>query len=136
MLCRILVVAVMFSLVGCGGALGGKRATIPVKGKVMLDGKPVDGGTISFEPKDGKGGSVSAQIFEGNYETRLEPGLKLVKVNNPKKIRTEPAYPGSANSPMIEITEEQIPAKYNSPSRLEKDLTEVTGSVDFDLSSK
>lgn len=131
---RILIVALMVSVVGCGGSTS-RRATIKVQGKITLDGKPVEAGAISFEPKDGKGGSVSASIMDGNYETRVEPGVKVVRINYPKLIRTEPAYPGSKDSPMINITNEMIPDKYNSASRLEKDLTEASGSTDFTLTS-
>lgn len=134
MISRILVVALVVSMIGCGGSIG-RRATLTVKGKVTLDGKPIEGGTISFEPKDGKGGSVSASIMDGNYETRVEPGVKVVRISYPKLVRTEPAYPGSKDSPMISITTEVIPEKYNSASRLEKDLTEVSGSTDFTLTS-
>ena len=136
MMHRILVVALVGLAIGCGGGGKGNRSTVAVHGKVTLDGKPVEGGTISFDPKDGKGGSVSAQISGGNYETRVEPGLKIVRVNYPKVLRTEAVYPGSANSPMIDITEEAVPAKYNSASRLEKDLTEVSGDVNFDLTTQ
>lgn len=136
MMSRILVVAMLTVVLGCGGGAGPKRSTIQVRGKITLDGKPIDGGSVTFDPKDGKGGAVSAQISAGNYETRVEPGVKVVRVTFPKVIRTEPVYPGSANSPMIDITEEAIPAKYNSQSRLEKDLTEVSGSVDFDLTTQ
>lgn len=133
---RILVVSLLAVVLGCGGGAGPTRSTIPVRGKITLDGKPVDGGTITFDPKDGKGGAVSASISAGNYETRVEPGVKTVRVSYPKILRTEPVYPGSENSPMIDITEEAIPARYNSQSRLEKDLTEVSGDVNFDLSSQ
>lgn len=134
MISRIVIIAVLISMIGCGGATT-RRATLTVKGKVTLDGKPVEGGTILFEPKDGKGGAVSASIMDGNYETRVEPGVKVVRINYPKLLRTEPAYPGSKDSPMINVTTEMIPDKYNSQSRLEKDLTEAPGSTDFSLTS-
>lgn len=42
---------------GCGGSAPEKAAalasTVPVKGKVMLKGKPMTTGSISFEPTDG-----------------------------------------------------------------------------------
>lgn len=132
---QILFVLFLSTLVGCGVG-GGSRSTVGIKGKVTMDGKPLDEGYILFEPKDGKGASATATILGGNYESRVEPGLKIVRINFPKVIGTEVVYPGSPDSPTREIRDEQIPAKYNSASRLEKDLTEVTGSVDFDLSSK
>lgn len=135
MIFRFLVALLVVSVIGCGGP-GQRRSTIGVRGKVTLDGKPIDGGTISFDPKDGKGGSVSAQIAGGNYETRVEPGLKIVRISYPKIIRTEKVYPTSDDSPVVDVTEEAVPAKYNSASRLEKDLTEVSGSVDFDITTQ
>ena len=132
---NISLVLVLIALVGCGGATA-SRTTIGVKGKVTFDGKPLPEGVIQFEPKDGKGAPASAKIFEGSYEGRIEPGVKIVRINYPKVVRQEPVYPGSANSPITDVTEEQLPTKYNSESKLEKDLTEVSGSVDFDLNSK
>lgn len=132
---RILLAMLVATLPGCGGG-SSSHSTISVRGTVLLDGQPLDMGTILFEPKDGKGTGVSASIVTGSYETRVEPGLKIVRVSYPKVVRTEPAYPGSPDSPIIDITEEQIPAKYNSQSRLEKDLTEVTEPVNFDLVTK
>lgn len=131
---RMLTIALLALTIGCGGS-GGSKPTVKINGKITLDGKPVGGGVVTFEPTDGKGNAVSAKILDGNYEARVQRGVKLVRISYQKVVRTEPVYPGSANSPLMDVTEEVIPAKYNSASRLEKDLTEPSGSTDFALVS-
>lgn len=130
---RLLVVILLVSLVGCGEKT---RPTVAIKGAVSLDGKPVEDGVIFFEPKDGKGTVTTAQISDGNYEIQVEPGVKTIRINYPKVIRSEPIYKGTPNSAMMDVTEEQIPAKYNSATTLEKDLSKAADDIDFKLTTK
>lgn len=132
----LLLLATTLSTVGCGNSAVTNRPTIRVFGTVKLDGEPVETGSVLFEPKDAKGAAASATITDGKYETQVEPGIKVVRIRYPKVIGEEPVYPGSKDSPVIDKVAEQIPAKYNSNTELERDLTQVKESVDFDLQSK
>lgn len=136
MISRLLILVTLVSICGCGPAGVTNRKTIPIKGMITFNGEPIEDGTILLEPKDGKGASASAKINDGRYETRIEPGIKTVRINYPKVMGQQIVYPGSPDSPVIDKIVEQIPDKYNSRTRLEKDLTEVTGDVDFKLDSK
>src|SRR5262245_51308581 len=70
--------AVALTASGCGG---GK---IPVSGSVFFAGKPIEEGTILFEPVDGKGPTTGGFVTEGNYELGGEagalPGEKIVRI--------------------------------------------------------
>ena len=57
-----LVLMALALLTGCGT----KR--FPVTGDVSFDGKPVEEGTISFEPSDGNGPTTGGKIIGGKYE--------------------------------------------------------------------
>jgi len=64
-----LAVVEMVSLLGCSG--GGQNATAPVSGKVTFEGKPVEGGSLTFTPQatgpnPGKQGAASIQK-DGSY---------------------------------------------------------------------
>lgn len=119
---------------GCGGETG--PVTVPIKGKVTLDGKPVEKGTITFEPSDGKGGAYSAAIESGAYATNVELGPKRVRISAVKVIGRRKVYEGSKDSPEEDITQELIPPKYNSESTLDRELKAAAEDVNFDLTSK
>jgi hypothetical protein len=64
------------TLSACGGGDSIGR-TFPVKGKVLVDGKPLKQGSIVFWPKDGKGIEADGLIAEdGTYQlsTKGKPG--------------------------------------------------------------
>src|SRR5688572_2994584 len=63
---------------GCGGPAPGR-----VTGRVLLDGKPLPGGILTFVPADFKGQSVAAALDEsGNYSVDLPAGDVLVSFDN------------------------------------------------------
>jgi hypothetical protein len=63
---------------GCGGPAPGR-----VTGRVLLDGKPVLGGVLTFVPADFKGPGASATVDEsGGYTVELPPGDVLVSFDN------------------------------------------------------
>jgi hypothetical protein len=53
-------------VLGCGDSSGLARR-YPVSGTVNYNGKPLEGGTISFAPADGKGRAAGGAITEGHY---------------------------------------------------------------------
>jgi len=72
------------SLIGCGepDKIG---VTVPVSGKVLLDGAPLNTGAVSFHPDDSKGNKAaifaSGTIKDGTYTlqststTNSKPGV-------------------------------------------------------------
>jgi hypothetical protein len=78
-------VLLLAAAVGCGGPGKGK-----VSGRVLLDGKPLPGGRVTFRPADPRQNSVSAELDEqGNYQADLPAGEVKVAVDN-RELEPQP----------------------------------------------
>ena len=68
---------VALSIVGCSSDL-------EVSGRVTFNGKPVESGTITFEPEDRSGPTKSEVVTNGAYRLagvkRVTPGAKTVRI--------------------------------------------------------
>src|SRR5437762_6668873 len=62
-------------LTGCGD---GKKALI--YGIALYDGKPVDSGTITFQPAEATGNPAAAVVAEGKFAVYLIPGKYKLSV--------------------------------------------------------
>jgi hypothetical protein len=69
------VVACLLLIVGCG------KPGISVEGHVTWGGKPVEQGSISFAPADGKGPSLGTPITNGAYSIVRSAGMTVGKKN-------------------------------------------------------
>lgn len=122
-------------LCGCSG--GDKAApTVQIKGKVTLDGAPLEKGNIVFEPKDGQGSSAGGAIQNGEYTADVQPGVKIVRITSSKVVGKTKVYPNDPDSPEEDIVEELVPAMFNKQTNLEKEVRSAATDVNFDLSSK
>src|SRR5436190_10437923 len=82
------------ALLGCGGADGPPFQMIELKGKVALNGKPVDRVTLSFTPVEaGRGQEDLCLVENGSYQTKI--------VAARYKVAVQPASGGT-----------NIPARY------------------------
>lgn len=121
------------------GCSSGDRALAPVTGKVTLDGKPLSGGGVTFQPIAAAGstsagrGSVAYCDGEGNFTLKTidgHPGAVVgahrVRIYGPRnKI-------ASADDTSSGATAEIVPAIYNIQSTLTFDVP-VDGSDDADF---
>lgn len=130
---RCLLLALLTSAIGCGRTEGPKTAV--VTGKINLDGKPLETGSISFLPVDGNGVPSGAKISQGTYRADVPPGFKRVEIRAQKVVGQKEAYPGAPNSPMYDIVEELIPLRYNAQSELKTTVAGQASPVDFNLES-
>ena len=106
-----------------------------VTGTVTLDGQPLKSGTIRFDSADGHAPAADASIADGKFSAKIPPGDKRVSITSPKVVGKKKMYE-TADSPMIDITEEMLPKRYNAQSELK--LTVKGGSQEalpFDLKS-
>ena len=119
-----------FSL-GCSA--DAKQGT--VSGTVTLDGQPLKSGTIRFDAADGLAAAADASITDGKYSAKLQPGDKRVAITSPKVIGKKKMY-DTPDSPVVDVTEELLPKRYNAQSELT--LTVKLGDQDapFELKSK
>lgn len=124
------VLACLVAVVGCGG--GPPELT----GKVTLDGKPVEIGTITLTPADGKGQTAGGPIKDGAYTVADAPlGTVKVSISGQKVVGKRKLY-NTPDSPEMPVTVEALPARYNQQSTLTLDVKAGKNSKDWELSSK
>jgi hypothetical protein len=126
----IAVGAVSIVFAGCSADSG--KGT--VSGTVTLDGQPLKSGLIRFVPADGQTPTAEATITDGEFSAEVPVGEKQVSISAPKVVGKRPAYQ-APNSPMIDIVEELLPARYNMTSELKLNVTGGRQTEDFKLES-
>jgi hypothetical protein len=112
---------------------GPKKAKI--SGKVMIDGKPLEQGAISFSPVDGKTGTGGAPIANGTYSAELPLGSFRVSIIGSKVVGKKKVY-DTADSPFEDVLAEAVPPKYNRDTTLKQDIAGDRNDVHFDLTTK
>ena len=115
-------------VLGCGPSTGG------VSGTVTVNGQPAKAGIISFVPADANGAPVTGEISDGKYSLQAVVGAKRVQISVPVVIGQRPEYNGPG-APLVEITEESVPAKYNSETELTFDLKPGVNQKDWAVES-
>jgi hypothetical protein len=127
----VLFVAVCCALAGCSGKTvkSGK-----VTGDVSLDGQPLKSGVIHFLPADGKSATTDAMIVDGKYAVEMPPGDKRISISAPKVMGKRKAY-DTPDSPMLDIVQELLPARYNTQSDLTLTVTTDLQQKNYDLKS-
>ena len=129
--------AALAVVAGCGGA----PETVQVSGKVTFDGAPVDDGQIEFEPQ-GAGRMAFAIVSAGQYATPkdrgVQPGKYLVRITASRSTgKTAKTDAFIRDEAAATINEQFIPAKYNSTSQLEIEITPSEAiEHNFELTSK
>jgi hypothetical protein len=121
--------AALLTLAGCGDP-----AMPTVSGTIKVDGQPVEEGAIRFTPADGMTQTTGGEIKNGKYSVRVPVGTMKVSISAPKVVGKKKIY-NTPNSPVMPITVEAIPARYNEKTEL---TLEVKGATqkDWDLQGK
>jgi hypothetical protein len=101
---------------------------------VTLDGQPLPSGIIRFTPADGKTPTADATIAQGRFRATVPPGEKKISISAPTLIGKRKAY-DSADSPLVDITQELLPPRYNLDSTLTLSVKAGTQVADFKLES-
>ena len=96
---------------GCGGS--DEIEKFQVTGTVTYQGKPIEKGSITFDPADNQGISAMGGIENGQYTAEVPPGEKIIRISAVRVTDEKDEY-GEA------ITETYIPAKWNQDSQLKK----------------
>jgi hypothetical protein len=108
--------------------------TAEVSGNVTYDGKPIELGTISFFPRDGKGTTSGGPILNGAYTAKgVSFGEMDVKINGAKVVGTRKLYQNNPNSEVEKNYKEFLPERYNEKTTLTLDIKERVVKKDFDL---
>jgi hypothetical protein len=117
------------ALSGCGSSLS------TVSGNVTLDGKPLEKGAISYVPANAKDSPATAEISGGKYELQVMAGKNAVQISAPVVVGKRKEYEGP-DAPLVEITEESVPPKYNSETTLSFDVQPGKNSKDWAIESQ
>jgi hypothetical protein len=127
--------ALCAALAGCAPP----ARTVPVSGAVTLDGRAFGNGgdaVIRFDPADpAKGNSAESFVTGGKYAVELVPGRYRVSVTWTRptgKTRTGVAGPGADAG----VSEQVIPARYNTATELTADVSADRPTHDFGLTSR
>ena len=137
---RFLFVLLLATALGCGGG----RKVAPVSGKVTMNGQPLVGAMISFQPDvdsyEDAPGSTGKTNDKGEYALMTSTGESGARVGKHKVlINLWSTKPGGKDAPTERggpPLEDKVPRRYN-------DATELTFTVpssgsskaDFDLKS-
>ena len=107
-----------------GGCQGDPNGPQEVKGVVTFKGKPLDQGSIQFEPEPGQAPSAGGSgIADGKFHIRPERGLKpgkyrvMISSGEVKEKARDP-LPGESGPP----AKERIPAAFNVSTTLRAEV--------------
>ena len=119
----ILALALLTS-VGCGR--GDQPELGRVTGKVTLDGKPLDGVIVNFQPETGRAATAETDS-EGNYDLVYIYGSNGAKVG---KNAVSFRWPDGAEG------KRPLPPKYAGKSELTADVQGGRNTFDWELTTK
>jgi len=134
---HLLCVAAAATFIGCGA---GGPERVEVRGKVTLNGQPLDQGTISFIPTGTTQGPTTGAIIEnGAYVVPADKGAvlgsHLVQITSVQPTgRKIEAGPPEPTGTMVDEVKQVVPAQYNTNSTLTIDIQSgVNENVDFEI---
>jgi hypothetical protein len=126
----VLPACLCLAAVGCGG---GKMGT--VEGKVTLDGQPLKGAMVQFQPTDGRRPSAAVTDEEGYYELRYTTKQDGAVIGKHRvQISTYGENEDEQGNPVI--VPERVPAKYNVNTTLVREVESGSNTFDFKLDSQ
>jgi hypothetical protein len=105
-----------------------------VRGKVSVNGQPVEKGVIAFYPVDGRK-EEGGTIVDGTYRVKVPIGLAKVTISVPKVVSTKKLY-DKKDSREYPISKESLPDKYNIQSQLKLDVPAGGIEKDWELTAK
>jgi hypothetical protein len=130
------------AVAGCGGS-GDNLPRQPVSGTVTLDGKPLERGTISFQPVSELPTAAAVAFSDGRYAIAraegLVPGPYRVLISS-TPLTTLPVDPATGLPPPpgkpTPPPKERLPEKYNAATILTAEVKEgASNQFDFSLES-
>jgi hypothetical protein len=138
---RATLVAVVlgFALAGCGG---GSPKTVPVSGKVLLDGKPLPDAVVQFMPVGAEGkeplpSSVGTTGPDGRYSLVLQSSASKAGAVVGKHKVTITLGAGGGSSEAARTVHRQLPQRYNRKTELECEVPAGgRDDANFDLKSQ
>ena len=126
-----LLLFIMTALAGCSE----DQPTGTINGTVNLDGQPLSEGIVSFVPVDGKTGTASAPIKDGQFQATVPVTEMKLMFSAPKVVGKKKMY-NTPDSPTVDEVLELIPPRFGANSKLTIHVKKGKQSEKFDLESK
>ncbi|WP_425613917.1 hypothetical protein NA78x_003762 [Anatilimnocola sp. NA78] len=121
----LLIVCFCLAIAGCTPA----ATTLPISGKVTLDGAPLESADLLFVPADPSFGSEPGKVTNGTYTAKVRPGKSKVQVTASRVVPGK--FGPMGTEPLLE------PIHVSNAANLEVDVTkEKKDGYDFELKSK
>ena len=129
--CHLLPILIIAVCLGCGGGpeLG------EVTGRVTLDGQPVPGATVTFQPTDGRQPSTGETNENGEYTlvfTEKQAGALVGE----HTVAIETFQLGTDAAGEVDDVPERIPARYNISTELQETVNAGLQEINFELTSR
>ncbi len=106
-----------------------------VSGTISLDGKPLEGAEISFQPDLATGSPALGETdVQGRYEMRHSRSRKGAHVGTHKVHITTAIERENAQGKIVRF-KERVPARYNVKTELTADVKPGRNTIDFQLES-
>lgn len=137
----VAMLAVCLSMTGCGASAVKDQPELgTVRGTISLEGTPLPGVSVTFQPVDGRPASGVTNT-EGEYELvyiRNTMGCKTgtchVSIANDAEVADELEQEGDGFEQVVSDTASvEIPAKYNTKTELTANVQPGENTFDFDL---
>jgi hypothetical protein len=106
-----------------------------VSGKIEVDGVPLDEGSVTFKPLDNNAPTAGSRVRHGQYSADVPIGKMKVAISQGKVVGKKKAY-ATADSPVVPITKEALPARFNEKTELRYEVEPGSHEKDFILSTK
>lgn len=129
------MIAVMALCLGCAQESGPELGY--VEGNVTLDGKPLDGAEVSFEPSDSRP-SVAFTDDSGHYVLKFTGARNgaTVGTHTVRIVSARGSSGGEGDGPLVKARRELLPPKYHEKSTLVAEVKSGNNTIDFELESK
>ena len=125
-----LALVIAAAAAGCSGS-----GPATVEGTVTLNGEPLKEGVVTFVPADPTAsGTAGAPIKDGKFRAEVPRGEMRVQISAPKVVGKRKAY-DTPDSPVVDIVDELIPARYNVQTQLKVTVTSSGQKETFELTS-
>lgn len=126
--------AMLTGLLVCAGCGEKPLPTYQVKGKVTLDGAPLDQGDLIFYDLDDKVGPDRTQIVKGAYQLRAKAGNRRVEISSTRDAGSKPLQ-GKSDVQIPDI-QQMVAPEFNRKSTLKVEVKPKNDNTfDFDVKS-
>ena len=117
--------------VGCGHS---GPALAPVSGHVTLDGQPLFGARLVFQPDATGSPSYGSTDRDGRYELGYKRGVKGAMIGS-HTVRIQLDKEAASSNGNAAQRPKSLPARYNTKSDLRRAVEPGSNVIDFELTS-